>query len=838
MIEDEELREAFKVASEEHLQNLDQGLLHLEQHPEDIYTFNDLLREAHSLKGDAGMLGVKDVATLSHEIEYLLGSLQRGEIPPSAEVSDRLFQGLDGLRKLVHEAVTGEPAGVNTFYLLAHLLGARAASTADLEVAHFPEPQAPSLEELTQYEQNAEGPNLAPENPEPAATVTTEIQSPEIQAITESPTISVIQAVPVSTIAIAPNPTEPPSANVTKAPVPNATSPDSQTTPSTTYTIDTIRVPTRNLDALMTQTGELTVTKIRIAHRLSEVEEILARLEEWNRDAFVNRSAFQDVGVQNGLTILSGGRSTQLQHYHQRATARLDQLSSLTNQLRGALYEDITRLNLISTELEETVQTLRLLPLSAIFNLYPRMVRDLARQQQKLIDLGIEGGETLADKRVLEEMKDPLMHILRNAVDHGIESPEERERQGKPRTAQICLKGQKTPASVVIEIQDDGRGLGLENIKQTALRRGLYSAEELDAMSPNQIQSLIFVPGFSTRTTVTEVSGRGIGMDVVRENIERLKGTITVSSNPGKGCTFRIQLRTTLATTHVLIVAVQGISYGIPVDFVQTTCLIKAEEVFTIEGHSTILLAEQPTSVAELADLLELQPQAIQHREIQHSGTESSSESRPCIILKVGEEQVGLFVDELIDAQDVVLKPQSQLLKRVRNVSGATILGTGEVCMILNPQDLIQSVRKGFSPRTFAPNVNPKATTEWVAKQKKPIILLVEDSIATRIQEKRILEAAGYEVITAVDGVDGFNKLCTQNFDAVISDIQMPNMDGLTFAEKIRQQFGSSELPIILVTSLASDADKLRGAEAGANAYITKGNFNQDVLIATLQRLV
>jgi len=605
----------------------------------------------------------------------------------------------------------------------------------------------------------------------------------------------------------------------------------------------------------MTQTGELTVTKIRIAHRLNEIEDLVSLWEEWSRDAFVNRFVVHD--LENNLNRYSSEKGTigQLQNYYHRSTERLEQLGSLINQLRNTFSEDIARLDIISDELEDGIRTLRLLPLSTIFNLFPRMVRDLARQQRKEIELVISGGETRADKRILEEMKDPLMHILRNAIDHGIETPEERRKSGKPAIAKIELRGYQTATHIVLEVCDDGWGLDIEKIKQTALKRGICQPEELLGMTPQQIHSLIFAPGFTTRTVVTEVSGRGVGMDVVRTNVERLKGIIQVESSPRKGSVFRIQLGTTLATAHVLIVSVQGISYAIPVEFVQMTKLVQVNEIFAIEGRETIVFEDQPISVAQLADLLEIRWTSSQFEPESTISQESKSRfslspsliqknpssptmdvASPCIILKVGEEKLGLFVDALVDEQDVVLKPQSQLLKRVRNVAGATILGTGEVCIILSPQDLIKSIRKQAG--VISSPIVRSALKVQDNSSVKPVILLVEDSITTRTQEKRILEAAGYEVVTAVDGLDGFNKLGTRSFDAVVSDIQMPNLDGLSLVTKIRQNRDYSELPIILVTSLASDEDKRKGAEVGANAYITKASFNQEVLIETLKRLV
>ncbi|MFB8787420.1 MAG: response regulator, partial [Potamolinea sp.] len=504
-----------------------------------------------------------------------------------------------------------------------------------------------------------------------------------------------------------------------------------------------------------------------------------------------------------------------------------ERLEKMMESLRTSTQENSTKLESIAGELREKIGTLRLLPLSTIFQLFPRMVRDLARQQSKEVELIIEGGETTADKRILEEIKDSLMHMIRNAIDHGIETPEEREKLGKPPVATIWLRGYQNANNIVIEVADDGRGLDSEKIKQTAIKRKLYHPEELANMTPSQIHSLIFVPGFSTRTFITEISGRGIGLDVVRTNVERFKGNIQIESTPGQGCSFRLQLGTTLATLNVLLLEVQGIVHALPIEFVQTSLLVLQDEISTIEGRESISFDGKNISVANLADLLELSNSSVY---LSNAKVEQQKNAlRSCILLKVGDEQFGFFVDRLLDTQEVVIKPQSQLLKRVRNVTGATILASGEVCMILNPPDLLKSLQH----TTSVVSIKSRETVK-----RKSVILLVEDSIPVRTQEKRLLEKAGYEVVIAVDGLDGYNQLKTRNFDAVISDVEMPNLDGFSLTAKIRQNQKYDELPIILVTTLAGDEDKKRGADAGADAYIIKGKFNQAFLLETLGRLV
>lgn len=819
MIKDTELREVFKTTSEEHLQKLDEGFLYLEKHPDDLEKLEELLRETHSLKGDAGMLGLKDLSQIAHQVEHLLEEIKRGEKVISSEISDRLSIGLDALSKLVQEAVTGEKSGINTIHILANLMGSKNMNTQSKEenqthlisqkTTTIHTPISEKIEEKKLNKNNSSSPDL------------------ELEATAENTLVNNIDELTTSNRE---KPTSKLTSSLTKTEL-NESSViiESSHTSSTSYHIETVRVPTRNLDFLMTQAGELTVTKIRLIHRLAEIEEITNLWEDWSRDIFNNRFVIHDINVSNSNT-LNDYFIKQLQSYHHRGEEQLEKLGLLINNLRNYIHEDLAKLDLISNDIERGVRTLRMLPLSTIFNMFTRIVRDLARQESKQVELIIKGSSTKADKRIIEQMKDPLMHIIRNAVDHGIETPAERKKLGKPEVATIKLRAYNTTTNVIIEVIDDGRGLDTEQIKKTAIKHGVCTETELSYMTETQIQSLIFTPGFSTKKFVTEVSGRGIGLDVVKTNVEELKGNISIESQHKKGCLIRVVLSTSLATVNVLIVAIANTYYALPVEYVQTSLMVSIASIFTIEGRDTIIFEKEPISVARLADLLEIS--------VTHQEEITEKQEIPCIILNVGSEKLGLFIDTLIDEQDVVLKPHSKLLKRVRNIAGATIIGTGDVCMVLNPQDLLRSAQKLSTSMPSYHLIEQSNNQEVEIVNKKYLILLVEDSISTRTQEKRILEKAGYEVITAVDGLDAFNKLHTCSFDAVVSDIQMPNMDGLSLTVKIRENKNYSELPIILVTSLASNEDKQKGAEVGANAYITKDSLNQKVLLETLQRLV
>ena len=469
------------------------------------------------------------------------------------------------------------------------------------------------------------------------------------------------------------------------------------------------------------------------------------------------------------------------------------------------------------------------MPLATIFNLFPRMVRDLAKTQSKEINFAVEGGDLLLDKRLLEEIKDPLMHLLRNAIDHGIETPLERQQNGKLAVATLMLQVRQTGSQTTIEILDDGRGLDVQRIKATAIKRGLHTQAELDLMSVDRVQALIFAAGFSTRTRVTELSGRGVGLDIVRTNVERIKGSVEVESTPDRGCTFRITLSHAIGSSQVMIVDVRDQTYAIPVEFVDRMLLVNKAEIFALGGTPTTQINGKTTTVAWLADLLAL-PAIAPHSPGEVTRTSSSV---ACLLLQSGRQQLALLVDRIQDRQLISIESPHPLLKRVPHLSGSTILGTGEVCLVLNPLDLFTTAAGGnpLAPTAMLP-------TTSVSADLAPTLLLVEDSLVIRTQLTRILKGAGYHVTVANDGLEGWEKLQAGQFDIVVSDVEMPRWGGLELTNQIRQHADYQNLPVVLVTTLSQTADRDRGLQAGANAYLTKGDFDQQLLLDTLTRLI
>jgi two-component system chemotaxis sensor kinase CheA len=773
IIEDDELRELYKTSSSEHLQKLEAELMQLEKNPQDTKALEEFLREAHTLKGDSRMLGLDEIEMLVHQMEDCLEEIKQGKEIITSQLCDRLYRGIDAVNQLAHTAITGELSQVNTVEVLALLMGAESESNQsanddlfDNEFSHVSSVFDDDDDDLF---------DSAPIIPSPEDLSQEAISSSDCNL--ESDLVATIPSI-------------------------------------REYQIDTIRVEPQKLDILMTQAGELTVIKLQISQQLADIERIVSLWTQWHKDTAKNSSWLAKNSSNLPLEQLQ-----PIQYFFDNTRQKLEYFGTSLDRLKVKANEDLTSLEAISDRLESGIQGLRQLPLANVFNLFPRMVRDLARQQGKEIELIIEGGDTKADKKILEEIKDPLLHLIRNAIDHGIETPQKRLLAGKPVTATIILRGYQIGNSVGIEISDDGRGLDLDRIKQKAIERKLHTATELAQMSEEQIQSLIFASGFSTKTEITELSGRGVGLDVVRANVERLKGSIQVTSQINCGCKFALRFYTSLVTTQVLLVEVERTIYAIPVEFIQTMLTISRQAIFAIENSHAINFENRPISIAWLRDLLKLP--ITQQSQI--------NSNLSCLILSVNKEYFALIVDAFIDGQDIVIKPQSKLLKRVPNIAGATIIGNGEVCMILNPSDLLHSLRQG----TWKDLRNQ--IEHFETKNK---LLLVEDSIIIRTQMQRLLKSAGYDVTIAVDGLEGWNKLNEGKFDVVVSDIEMPNLNGLELTAKIRQDDKYQKLPIILVTTLASPEDKQRGEKMGANAYLTKGDFDQKLLLNTLEKLI
>jgi two-component system chemotaxis sensor kinase CheA len=445
--------------------------------------------------------------------------------------------------------------------------------------------------------------------------------------------------------------------------------------------------------------------------------------------------------------------------------------------------------------------------------------------------LSIQGAEIEIDKRILEELKDPLIHLVRNCVDHGIKKPEERTQEGKPPCGTIRLNFvAKDNRRMEISVSDDGTGVDLDKVRAAATKLGLLPADVAKLADPEETLRLIFHSGISTSPIITDISGRGLGLAIVREKVEKLGGAVSVESKKDVGTTFRLVLPMTLATFRGVLVRVGEYLFVLPAINVERVLRVREEEIKTVENHETIRLDGQILSMSRLRDTLELPARKNGSASNNIPGLKEAS-AMPVIILNSAEKRMAFLVDEVMQEQEVLVKGLGAQLKRVRNIAGATVLGTGKVVPVLSVQDLMKSaVRSASAAR--------KEAVAGTVPARKARILVAEDSITSRSLLKNILETAGYQVATAVDGTDALTQIRSGEFDLVVSDVDMPRMNGFELTAKIRADKKLGDLPVVLVTALESREDKERGIEAGANAYIVKSSFDQSNLLGVVRKLI
>jgi two-component system chemotaxis sensor kinase CheA len=472
----------------------------------------------------------------------------------------------------------------------------------------------------------------------------------------------------------------------------------------------------------------------------------------------------------------------------------------------------------IVDDLEQEVMAARLLPISTLFSNLPRAVRTLAAELHKEVNLSLVGETTELDRKAIEALGDPLMHLVRNAVDHGLETAAEREQAGKPRQGNLAIKAEAMGAFVHITIHDDGRGIDPQRLRATAVRKGLINNDVAQALTDQEAIELVFMPGFTTAAMITDVSGRGVGMDVVRTNIVELGGQVQIASEFGAGTTVTITLPLTLVTTRVVLIECGSQLFGLPASGCRSIVWVHPSQVRTIESRAMLPRAEGLATLLRLDEVLG----------ISHS-RQMNVERTPAVLVGDTSRPIALLVDRLLDEREVVVKPLGPLLDPLRRYSGAFQVSDGRLALLLNPVALAQMTRG------MALAATPAATT---AQRTRNRLLIADDSFATRELIRSILSSAGYDVTTAVDGLDALDKLRADQFDLVVSDVEMPRVDGFQLTSRIRSELGKNNLPVIIVTSLASETHRRRGLEAGAQAYIIKSQFNQGNLIDTIRQLL
>lgn len=591
---------------------------------------------------------------------------------------------------------------------------------------------------------------------------------------------------------------------------------------------DTVRISTAKLAAILQQAEELISSKAIAAHRLVELREVKNSLAHWETEWRKIRPqvhVLQRSG-EGHSPINGSGNGTRnsvpnapVLVFLERNERILQSISSQITSLAAGLDSDRRVLERRVGELLDDIKRMSMLPFSKLLGIFPKVVRDLCRDCGKDAELVIQGGEIEAGRPVLDEIKDPLMHLLRNCIDHGVEPVAERVRQGKPARATITISiTPKGGSRVDLVIADDGAGIDVRKVVAAAAKQGLISREDAQGIDERRALALMFQSGLSTSPMLTAVSGRGLGLAIVREKVEGLGGEISVETQPGLGTSFRLTLPLTVATFRGILVRSGRDLFVIPTMYVRRAIRVARDAVKSVENRATMEFEGRAVSLVWLAEVLG-GSRAPDASEVGHKW--------PGVLLEWADERIVFLVDEILHDQEVIVKGLGKQLRRVRNISGAAVLETGKVVPVLNVADLMRS----------AASVIP-VISDPEAESKTKSVLVAEDSITSRTLLRGILESSGYTVTTAVDGAEAFSMLENGTFDLVVSDVEMPKMTGFDLTAKIRGVRRLADLPVVLVTALDSREDRERGADVGANAYIVKSSFDQSNLLEVVQRLI
>ncbi len=593
---------------------------------------------------------------------------------------------------------------------------------------------------------------------------------------------------------------------------------------------DTIRIPVARLDSVLLQVEGLLSAKLTASQRAADLREAKAAFAALKKErAKITRElkATQH-SLERAKTPTGAGKNgAQVRKLLEFMAWEGDFVKSFESRL-GALARtaehDFRSLGGTVDGLLDDMKKVLMMPMSSVLEVFPKFVRDLSRDRGKEADLVVEGGEIEIDRRILEEMRDPLIHLIRNSIDHGIEKPEDRQHKGKPARGTIAVSiTQKDGGRIEILVSDDGAGIDVEKVREAAEKLGVVSGEDLPNLDEDGGLPLVFQSGVSTSPIITDISGRGLGLAIVREKVEKLSGAISVETHAGLGTTFRLVLPVTLATYRGIHVRVNEQQFVFPTAYVEQAAKVRRDDIKTVENRETIRCNGRAVSLVRLADALEL---------ARKNTNTTPAETVPVVIVGSASSRIAFWVDEILNEQEVLVKSLGKQLPRVRNIAGATVLVTGKVVPILNIPDLMKSATRVSAVL----GATAPASQETVTERKA--ILVAEDSITSRMLLKGILESAGYNVATAVDGVDAFTLLRTEHFDLVVSDVDMPRMNGFDLTAKIRADKKLSELPLVLVTALDSREHRERGIDVGANAYIVKSSFDHSNLLEVIRRLL
>lgn len=791
----------FVDEAREHISRLNEGLKVLDKNPEDTDTLNAVFRSAHTIKGSSRMMKLIPVSEVAHKLEDALDAFRQQKIPPSPALSDLFFQGIDAIDTMLDQIAAGREIRETPPEICEAL--EKAAMGMPLSESEKSKEIKPEKSE-TAFPEKKETVPLKTERENSTGT------GKKFREKEAEPGIKEIQREKTGSESRAENGEmfreKEPDPEITEENQSKNAEPEirisgkPENTAAEKPKAETIRIEADKLDELIKLMGEIVSGHSRSRQRIQQILDIEKLSEKYSR--FTEKLPEK--------RPLSAKERKEL----------LDNAANLhiaLKELAALFKEDISIQGILSNDLQDKSLKMRMLPLSTIFNSFHRTVRYIARNFDKEIDFSAEGGETELDKKIIEKISDPLLHMIRNCIDHGIEKKEERIRAGKNAKGSIRLSADYEGENVLIRIRDDGKGIPLEKIKEKAVKKKIFTPSEIETVPKNEIINLIFRPGFSSKDIVTDISGRGVGMDVVKKNIiDDLKGTVQVETEEGKGCSFHIRLPLTMAVIHVLFIRVSGMSFAVPASYISEIVRLKTEDLIRVTDRRAVRIREQIVPIEYLCTVLEVPAEKTRKKEDEFL----------ILIASVGNEKMGLIIDALVDEEDMVIKPLPSHMRHIRFVSGCIISGSNEIFNVLHIPRIMESAKEIRRQSSVQP------------EKKSLHILVADDSVSTREIEKSILESYGYHVTLAGDGREAYEKTRKYSYDLIVSDVEMPRMDGFSLTRKLREEEEYKDIPIILVTSLDKEEDKRKGIQAGADAYIVKGDFEQSTLVETVRNLL
>ncbi|WQS28493.1 chemotaxis histidine kinase/response regulator CheAY2 [Helicobacter pylori] len=796
----QEIMEDFLIEAFEMNEQLDQDLVELEHNPEDLDLLNRIFRVAHTIKGSSSFLNLHILTHLTHNMEDVLNRARKSEIKITPNIMDVVLCSIDLMKTLL---VTIRDTGSDTNNgkeneIEEAVKQLQAITSQNLEGAKEGTKEAPQEENTEEVKKEAEKENTeenqenkakAPTAKNPASDNPladepdldyTNMSAEEVEAEIER-LLNKRQEADKERRAQKKQETKPKQEVVPKTETPKApktetkakAKADTEENKAPSIGVEqTVRVDVRRLDHLMNLIGELVLGKNRLIRIYGDVE------ERYDGEKFLEE-----------------------------------------------LNQVVSSISAVTTDLQLAVMKTRMQPVGKVFNKFPRMVRDLSRELGKSIELIIEGEETELDKSIVEEIGDPLIHIIRNSCDHGIEPLEERRRLNKPETGKVQLSAYNEGNHIVIKISDDGKGLDPVMLKEKAIEKGVISERDAEGMSDREAFNLIFKPGFSTAKVVSNVSGRGVGMDVVKTNIEKLNGIIEIDSEVGVGTTQKLKIPLTLAIIQALLVGVQEEYYAIPLSSVLETVRISQDEIYTVDGKSVLRLRNEVLSLVRLSDIFKVD--AI---------LESSSDVY-VVIIGLADQKIGVIVDYLIGQEEVVIKSLGYYLKNTKGIAGATVRGDGKITLIVDVgamMDMAKSIKVNITNL-----MNESENTKSKNSPSDYIVLAIDDSSTDRAIIRKCLKPLGITLLEATNGLEGLEMLKNgdKTPDAILVDIEMPKMDGYTFASEVRKYNKFKNMPLIAVTSRVTKTDRMRGVESGMTEYITKP-YSSEYLMSVVKRSI